>query len=126
MDDTYIVLGDDVEELFTIAQEEMLDMYHPFVGTEHFVLAYLKVYGNKYITYDRFKKSILKIVGKSYKKSEYILYTPKLRKIKNECHNIYEALVKILTDDDSIAYNILLSSGEDIEKIYLNIINTNN
>lgn len=126
MDDTYTLLGDYVEELFTLAEEEMLDMYHPFVGTEHFVLAYLKVYGNKYITYDRFKESILKIIGKSYKKSEYILYTPKLRQIKNECHNIYEALVKILTDDDSIAYNILLSSGEDIEKIYLNIINTNN
>ena len=38
---------------------------------------------------------------------------------------IIDAMVKILTNDDSIAYNILLSKGEDIEAIYLNIINTN-
>ena len=61
----------------------------------------------------------------SYKESEYVLYTPILRKIKNECNNVYEAMVRILTDDDSIAYNILLSKGCDIEAIYLNIINTN-
>lgn len=115
-----------MEELFKIAEEEMLELHHPYVGTEHFLLAYLKVYGNKYITYDKYREYILKIVGSSYKQSEYILYTPKLRKIKDECKNIYDACVRILTDDDSIAYNILLSSNKDIEKIYLDIINTNN
>jgi hypothetical protein len=54
-----------------------------------------------------------------------VLYTPILRDIKNNSNNVYDAMVKILTDDDSIAYNILLSKGEDIESIYLNIINTN-
>ena len=48
-----------------------------------------------------------------------------LRNIRNSCTNVYDAMIKILTDDDSIAYNILLSKGEDIEAIYLNIINTN-
>ncbi len=115
-----------MEELFKMAEQEMFDLCHPYVGTEHFFLAYLKKYGNKYITYDKFKKYILSIIGSSYKKSEYVLYTTKLREIKNTCHNMYEACVKILSDDDSIAYNILLSSGEDIEKIYLDVINTNN
>lgn len=112
-----------MEEIFKIAEEEMLDMRQPYVGTEHFLLSYLKLYGNRYINYDKFKKYILDIIGSSYKKSEYILYTPKLRKIKNECNNIYDAMVRILTDEDSIAYNILLSSGEDIESIYLDVIN---
>ncbi len=98
---------------------------HPYVGTEHFMLAYLKKYGNKYISYDKYKEYVEKIIGRSYKESEYILYTPILRDISNNCNNIYEAMVRVLTDDDSIAYNILLANHEDIEAIYLNIINTN-
>ncbi len=111
-----------MEQLFMVAEEEMLKLHHPYVGTEHFMLAYLKKYGNQYITYDTFREYILNIIGTSYKESEYILYTPILRKIKNECTNIIEAMVKILTNDDSIAYNILLSKNENIEKIYLDII----
>lgn len=113
-----------MDELFYIAEQEMIEMKHPYVGTEHFMLAYLKKYNNKYIDYDTYKKYILEIIGMSYKESEYVLYTPILRDIKNNCHNIIDAMVKILTNDDSIAYNILLSKGEDIEAIYLNIINT--
>lgn len=111
-----------MKELFEIAEEEMLELNHPYVGTEHFMLAYLKVYGNKYITYDKFKQYIIEIIGSSYKKSEYILYTPILRDIKDTCQNYYEALVKILTNEDSIAYNILLCKREDIESIYLDVI----
>lgn len=125
MDDSYNLIGDNMDELFNMAEQEMLDMNHPYVGTEHFFLSYLKMYGNRYITYDRFKNYVLSIIGSSYKRSEYILYTPKLRKIKNECSNVYEAMVRILMDDDSIAYNILLTGKEDIESIYLDIINTN-
>jgi hypothetical protein len=114
-----------VDKLFESAEFEMKELKHPYVGTEHFMLAYLKEYGNKYIDYDTYKEYIIEIIGMSYKESEYVLYTPILRKVKNECNNVYEAMVRILTDDDSIAYNILLSKGCDIEAIYLNIINTN-
>ncbi len=114
-----------MEELFNIAEQEMLGLRHPYVGTEHFLLAYLKKYNNKYIDYDKFRNYILDIIGKCYKESEYKLYTPILREIKNNCTNVYDAMVKILTDEDSIAYNILLSKNEDIENIYLNMLNTN-
>lgn len=122
----YTLIGDNMEELFKIAEQEMTELHHPYVGTEHFILAYLKKFGNDYITYDKFKEYIIKIIGCSFKESEYILYTPILRKIKNECDNYIEACVRILTDDDSIAYNVLLSNNEDIEAIYLNILNTSN
>ena len=114
-----------MDELFDLAEKEMKDMKHPYVGTEHFMLAYLKKYNNKYIDYDTYKNYILDVIGTSYKQSEYLLYTPILRDIKNTCDDVISAMVKILTDDDSIAYNILLSKGCDIEAIYLNIINTN-
>lgn len=114
-----------MEELFKLAEQEMIDLKHPYVGTEHFMLAFLKQNKNEYIDYLTFKDCIIRIIGMSYKESKYILYTPKLREIKKSCSNAIEAMVKILMDDDSIAYNVLLSSGFDIESIYLNIINTN-
>lgn len=114
-----------MEELFELAEQETKELKHPYVGTEHFVLAYLKKYNNRYLTYDDFKDNVLRIIGTSYKESQYILYTPILRNIKNNCSNVYEAMVKILTDDDCIAYNILLSMDVDIEEFYLEVINFN-
>lgn len=114
-----------MDELFAMAENEMFELKHPYVGTEHFLLAFLKKYGCKYLDYTEFKEHVIKVIGNSYKKSEVILYTPILRRIRNECNNIYECILRILTDDDSIAYNLLLSMGADIEAIYLNIINTN-
>lgn len=121
----YNSLGDNMDDLFELAEKEMFELKHPYVGTEHFLLAYLKKYKNNYIDYETFKKEVIDVIGFSYKESEYILYTPILRDIKNNCNNIYEAMVKILTDDNCIAYNILLVNEEDIEAIYLNVINTN-
>lgn len=115
-----------MDELFEIAENEMKELHHPYVGTEHFMLAYLKKYKNEYIDYDTYKELVIKIIGTSYKQSEYILYTPILRKIKNECTNCIDACLRILMDDDSIAYNILLSNNVDVEAIYLNILNTSN
>ncbi len=114
-----------MEDLFNLAEKEMISMKQPYVGTEHFMLAYLKKYSNKYIDYDTFKSYVINIIGMSSKESDYVLYTPILRDIKNNSNNVIDAMVKILSNDDSIAYNILLSKGEDIEAIYLNIINTN-
>mgnify|MGYP003296595035 FL=1 len=113
-----------MEEICLIAESEMLALRHPYVGTEHFFLAYLKKYDNEYINYEEFKKYMVEIIGSSYKESEYILYTPLLRKIVNESKNEKEAILKILSDDDAIAYNILLSKNYDIETIYLNILNS--
>ncbi len=111
-----------MNELFLLAEEEMKELKHPYVGTEHFLLAFLKIYNNKYLNYLDFREYVIKVIGKSNKCSEYILYTPILRKIKNECHNVYECMIRILTDDDSIAYNLLLSFGVDIEAFYLSIV----
>lgn len=114
-----------MDEMFELAEKEMIELKHPYVGTEHFMLAYLKKFNCEYITYDEFRKYVIKVIGSSYKESKYVLYTPILRNIKNECSNVCEAMIRILTDEDSIAYNLLLSMEIDIEAIYLNVINTN-
>lgn len=122
LSNAYILLGEIMDLLFSMAEEEMMSLHHPYVGTEHLMLAYLKKYQNRHITYEKFREYVLKIIGCSYKKSDFLLYTPILRKIKKECTNEYDAMIRILTDDNSIAYNLLLSQGENIEAIYLDIL----
>ena len=36
-----------MDELFEMAEKEMLELKHPYVGTEHFMLAYLKMMAGK-------------------------------------------------------------------------------
>ena len=79
--------------IFKTAEEEMLNCHHPYVGTEHLLLALLKT--NKVSTicqkynlyYDKFKEELIKIMGKASKKSEIILYTPLLNLVIDRAYN---------------------------------------
>lgn len=63
-----------VNKILDDAEKEMLELKHPYVGTEHLLLSLLKkekikVICHKYnLTYQNFKKELLNIVGSSSKK----------------------------------------------------------
>lgn len=119
----YNVLVNKMDKLFFLAEQEMFILHNPYVGTEHFLLAYLKEYGSNVITYDDFKKIIIKVIGSSYLASQYVLYTPILRYVKENIIDVKEALNYILSNDDSIAYNILKINDIDIEILLKEINN---
>lgn len=116
-----------MQDLFMEAENIRNELRHPYVGTEHFLLAFLKDKKYKSIDYDELKKSVIEIVGSCYKSNEYILYTPILRELKNNSmFSDKEKILEILSNTDSIAYNILLLNNYDIEKIYEEIKCTRN
>ena len=92
----------------------MFLLRNPYVGTEHFFLSYLKEYGSNVISYDDFNNYVKEIIGSCYKSSDYVLYTPILRYVKNNIDNVSDAIKYILSNEDSIAYNILKVKGIDI------------
>lgn len=112
-----------MDRLFFLAEQEMFVLHNPYVGTEHFLLAYLKEYNSDVISYEELKKLIIKVIGSSYLASEHVLYTPILRYVKQNIYDIKEALNYILGNDDSIAYNILKINGVDIESLLKEINN---
>ena len=67
------------------SKEEMIDLCHPYIGTEHLVLAILKnnndlsnrlmSYG---LTYDAFRKEILAVIGKGTKNIKKAILTTSL------------------------------------------------
>jgi len=106
-----------MDKLFSMAEKEMFLLHNPYVGTEHFFLAYLKECGSKIISYEEFKKYIIEIIGSSYKMSDYVLYTPILRYVKNNFSDVKESMKYILSNEDSIVYNILKVKNFDCEEI---------
>jgi len=113
-----------MDKLLKMAEEEMMKLHHPYVGTEHFLLACLKLYPIDELSYQELYNYILRVVGMAYKESQYILYTPILRNVKNMYKDKKEAIRYILSNTDSLAYNILLSKGVDIEQVSIKLLNS--
>ena len=78
----------EVAGIFKKCEKEMEDLKHPYVGSEHLLLAILanndklsKTLNSYGITYNRFKKELIDVVGIGSKKSDIKLYTPLLKRV---------------------------------------------
>ena len=118
------------------SKEEMLELCHPYIGTEHLVLAILKTDNdlskkltNYGLTYEKFKTEITTIIGKGTKKSPFYLYTPLLRKIIDNAlldakdNNNGEVTIEhlfsnLLEEGEGIAIRIFIGMNLDIDEIY--------
>lgn len=131
--------GVDVTNIFKRAEEERYGLKHPYVGTEHLLLAILKLdeemkvflkgYG---LTYEKFKKELNIVVGNASKASDIVLYTPLLKRvINNAIENAKEnndgivttkhLMLSLLEEGEGIAIRILLSININIDSIYDNL-----
>ena len=118
------------------AKEEMRDFKHPYVGTEHLILAILKekniisdklnIYG---INYDSFKKEIVNIIGRGTKETELFLYTPLLKKIienaiidskdnSNGEVDIENLFISLLEEGEGIAIRIFIKMEVNMDDLY--------
>ena len=130
----------EISRILKDAEMEMLDLKHPYVGTEHLLLSLLKnsdeikrFLGDYDLTYKNFRSELIYVIGSASKKSEFILYTPLLKKVinnaidtaKNESSDITarHLLYSILEEGEGIAIRILLEMNIDIEKIYNDLKN---
>lgn len=124
----------EVSKVLKNAELEMLELNHPYVGTEHLLLSLLKKDSiskkcEKYgLTYDKFRKELINIVGNASKKSEVVLYTPLLRVVidnaitlaKDDNKELSEnyLMMSLISSDDGIALRILDTMDVDLDKIY--------
>ena len=79
---------EEARKILINAKEEMMELRHPYVGSEHLLLSILKSKNNvskklkQYnLDYDKFKNKIIEILGIGTKQSEWFLYTPMLKRI---------------------------------------------
>ena len=123
-----------VSKIFKKAENEMLFLNHPYVGTEHLMLALLKddeiisLVKDYNLSYDNFYQELVNIMGKNKKEVEYILYTPLLKRVINsalddalsnhEELNSKYLLKAIIDEGEGIAIRIMFSLNVDIDELY--------
>lgn len=122
--------------ILTHAKKEMYELKHPYIGSEHLLLAILKEKNDiskkllEYnLNYDKFKSEIVKVVGKGTKESEWFLYTPLLKRIienaildskDNNSGNVTveHLFSSMLEEGEGVAIRIMLGMNIDLEELY--------
>ena len=75
---------ENAQKIIILAKKEMKLLKHPYVGTEHLLLAILsvddceitKILGKYKITYTSFKEELVRVVGVGNKENDWFLFTP--------------------------------------------------
>ena len=126
---------EEARKILINAKEEMMELRHPYIGSEHLLLAILKSKNNvskklkQYnLDYDKFKNKIIETLGIGNKQSEWFLYTPMLKRImenamldckeKNSEVTIESLFSSLLEEGEGVAIRILLSLNIDLDKLY--------
>lgn len=128
--------GFEVSSILENAELEREDLRHPYVGSEHLLLAILKKESkltNKLkslgLTYENFKEELIRIIGSATKLQELILYTPLLRRIlelamvdaeENNKGKVTEEhlFLALLEEGEGIAIRIMMSMDIDLDELY--------
>ena len=127
---------EEARQILMSAKEEMKELKHPYVGSEHLLLAILKddnEISNRLkdfdLDYNRLKKEIVEIVGIGKKASTCFLYTPLLKRVlenavydsrENNNGNVTIAHLfsAILEEGEGIAIRILIGMDIDLDELY--------
>ena len=127
---------EEARKILMNAKEEMKKLKHPYVGSEHLLLAILKdknevsdklkEYG---LTYDKLRQEIIDIVGVGTVDADCFLYTPLLKRImenavydSKENNNgnvtISHLFSAMLEEGEGIAIRILIGMDIDLDDLY--------
>ena len=127
---------EEARQVLVGAKEEMLNLRHPYVSSEHLLLSILKndnVVSIKLkdynLTYDRFKKEIIEVIGVGEKESDLFLYTPLLKRILESAVidskennggvvTISHLFSSLLEEGEGVAIRIMLGMGINIDSLY--------
>lgn len=130
--------SEEAQKVLVDAQKEMSELKHPYIGSEHLLLAILKNNQdlvNKFkkykITYKSFKEELINLVGIGDNTPDLLLYSSTLKTILENVIiesretgdeiSVNELLLSLLNEGEGKAIRILLSLGVDINKLYSDI-----
>lgn len=117
-------------------KKEMSELKHPYVGSEHLLLAILhnkdlmitKELLKIDLTYERFREELINIVGIGKKSNDMYLYTPLLKRVFNNVImnnkgedrliEVDDLFISLLDEGEGVANRILLGMNIDIDYLY--------
>ncbi len=129
--------SEEAQKVLILAKKEMIELKHPYVGSEHLLLAILskvelsitKKLNKVSLCYDSFRDEIIKIIGMGSEENKWFLYTPLLKRIietstsdskeRNEKEVTVESLfLALLEEGEGIAIRIMLGMNINLDDLY--------
>ncbi len=129
--------NEEAQKVLILAKKEMTDLKHPYVGSEHLLLAILsnpslevtKKLTSYQLTYQRLKEEIISVIGMGSEANQWFLYTPLLKRImetailESKENNDGEVTVEhlflaLLEEGEGVAIRIMLGMNIDVDAIY--------
>ena len=128
--------GYEIADLLKKAENLRFKLHHPYVGTEHLLLAILNsssevknICNNYGLTYDNFKNELSLIIGHATEASTINLYTPMLKRVlelalndASENNNgkvkVHHLLLAMLEEGDGVAIRIMARLNIDLDDLY--------
>ena len=128
--------SEDAQRCLILAKDEMMKLNHPYVGSEHLLLAILSYKNvvsnrlNKYnVTYERFRDEVIDVIGKGNISSKWFLFTPLLKRViqnaifdskenNEKVVNIEGLFSSLLSEGEGVAIRLLIGMDINIDLIY--------
>ncbi len=129
--------SEESQKVLLLAKKEMSSLKHPYVGSEHLLLAILSNKEsdisqklNEYgINYETFKNEVIKVIGKGTISNNWFLYTPLLKRIienatidcrenKDKEITVLHLFLSLLEEGDGVAIRILMGMNIDVDVLY--------
>ena len=128
---------EEAQKILVLAKSEMAALKHPYVGSEHLLLAILRNKNNEVakklqtydLTYKKMKEEVIRVIGLGNEDNPWFLYTPLLKRILEGA--ILEAkessdgevtvehlFLSLLDEGEGVAIRILLGLGIDLDELY--------
>jgi len=129
--------SEDAQKVLMDAKREMQRLKHPYVGSEHMLLAILshhefsitkklESYG---IFYKKFRDELVSTVGLGKNANSWFLYTPLLKRVlesamldskeeKEKEVSVEQLFLSLLEEGEGVAIRLLVSMNIDIDKLY--------
>ncbi len=124
------------QKVLVNAKKEMNELKHPYVGSEHLLLAILKednLVSKKLkkfgVDYKAFKEELINVMGTGSNKNQWFLYTPLLKRVienaildskenNDEEVTVEHLFYSLLEEGEGVAIRILLSMNVEVDKFY--------
>lgn len=137
----FMEFSEECQKIILQAKREMFSLKHPYVGSEHFLLAILKNKNNDItiklstygIDYDIFRNKLIELVGCGMEENDWFLFTPLFKRVienammdskdrNNKMVSLENLFIALIEEGEGVAVRILLSLGMDIDKFYAEYI----
>ncbi len=127
--------NEEAQKTLIMSKKEMQELKHPYVGSEHLLLAILRVktdltkkLNELGIEYKKVRQELIELVGIGKEENNWFLYTPLLKRVienssiiaKEENTDVTQEhlLISILEEGEGVAIRILSTLGVDISELY--------